>query len=297
MLRGAAFARLQGGHVKGKTVLITGATAGIGRITARDLAAAVAHILLVVRNREKAEATREWIIAQAGGGSVELIIADLSSLEQVRSVAKQVNSRAACLDVLVNNVGAVFQGRRESPDGIEMTLALNHCTPFLLTNLLLDALRKRTPSRIVTVSSDAHLRAVMNWDDLEGRQGYRTWTAYGQSKLANLLFTYELAHRLDGSGITANALHPGFVASEFGKNNGGLLKVGISVAQRLGGISVEAGARTSVYLASSQEVEGVTGKYFVKCRAQESSPASRDRESMRRLWDISAVMTGLAVKD
>lgn len=280
--------------ISGKTVLITGATAGIGRITARELAAAGARILLVARAREKAEATREWIRGQTGNALVEPIIADLSSLEGVRSVARTINSSAAGVDVLVNNVGAVFTRRVESVDGIEMTFALNHLAPFLLTNLLLDALKRRAPSRVVTVSSDAHRGATMDFDDLEGRRRYRGWTAYGRSKLANLLFTYELARKLDGSGITANALHPGFVASEFGKNNGGFMRTAMSIAQRLGGITVEEGARTSVYLAASGEVQGVTGKYFEKCRQQESSAASHDRDSMSRLWEISEKITGLA---
>ena len=259
--------------MKGKTVLITGATAGIGRITARELAAQGARILLVARNREKAEETREWIKARTGA-SVEIFLADLSSLAQVRSVAQRIAARPEGLDVLVNNVGAVFQRKIESADGIEMTFAVNHLAPFLLTNLLLPALRRSPGARIVTVSSHAHVGAEMRFDDLEGHTRYRGWAAYGQSKLANLLFTYELARRLEGIGITANALHPGFVASEFGKNNGGVMRVAMSIAQRLGAVSVEEGARTSVYLASSDEVQDVTGRYFVKCRPEESSPAS-----------------------
>ena len=279
--------------MKGSTALITGATSGIGRVTARELAAAGARVVLVVRNREKAEATRAWIRAAADHAEVELIIADLSSQAQVRSVAEQAASLGA-LNVLVNNVGAIFQRRMETVDGIEMTFALNHLAPFLLTNLLRDALRRGAPSRVVTVSSAAHLRAEMDFEDLEGRRRYSAWKAYGQSKLANLLFTSELARRLGGSGITANALHPGFVASEFGKNNGGFMRLMLSAAQRMGAVSVEEGARTSIYLASSEEVQGVTGKYFVKCREAESSPASRDRQSMRRLWEVSVTMTGLA---
>ncbi len=280
--------------ISGKTVLITGSTDGIGRITARELAALGARILLVARSREKAEETREWIKAETGNSLVEPVIADLSSQEGVRSVARKINSSTAGVDVLVNNVGAVFTRRSESADGIEMTFALNHLAPFLLTNLLLDALKRRAPSRVVTVSSDAHQGAMLDFEDLEGRQRYRGWAAYGRSKLANLLFTYELARRLKGSGITANALHPGFVASQFGKNNGGFMRTAMSIAQRLGAISVEEGARTSVYLASSEEVQGVTGKYFVKCREHESSAASQDLQSMRKLWDISVKMTGLA---
>jgi len=280
--------------MSGKTVLITGATAGIGRVTARELAAAGARILFVARNKDKAEATREWIKQQTGNALAEAIIGDLSSREGVRSVARAANAAEGGIDVLVNNAGAVFSHRAESVDGIEMTFALNHLAPFLLTNLLLDALKRRAPSRVVIVSSDAHTRATMNFDDLEGRQRYRAWTAYGQSKLANLLFTYELARRLDGSGVTANALHPGFVASDFGKNNSGFMAWGISMAQRLAGITVEEGARTSVYLASSGEVKGVSGKYFEKCKVRESAPASRDPESMKRLWEISERMTGVS---
>jgi retinol dehydrogenase 12 len=282
--------------MKGKTVLITGATAGIGRITARELASRGARVIFVARSREKADQTREWLHARTGA-SAEVVLADLSSLAQVRSVARQVASRPEGLDVLVNNVGAVFGKRSESADGIEMTFALNHLAPFLLTNLLLPVLRRAPEPRIVTVSSRAHVGAEMRFDDLEGRARYRGWAAYGHSKLANLLFTYELARRLEGSGITANALHPGFVASEFGKNNGGFLRVAMAIAQRLGAVSVEEGARTSVYLASSDEVKGVSGRYFVKCRPEESSPASRNTGSMRRLWEISARMTGLAVDD
>jgi len=282
--------------MKGRTVLITGATAGIGRVTARELAVAGAHILLVARNREKAEATRRWIRRAVPDAEVDLVVADLSSMAQVRSVAEQVSSRGA-LNVLVNNVGAIFQQKTETVDGIEMTFALNHLAPFLLTNLLRDALRRGAPSRVVTVSSAAHLRTGMNFDDLESRARYSAWTAYGQSKLANLLFTYELARRLGGSGVAANALHPGFVASDFGENNGAFMRVVMSVAKRLGGISVEEGARTSIYLASADEVQGVTGKYFVKCREAESSPASHDRQSMRRLWEISSRMTGLAAEN
>jgi len=281
----------------GKVVLITGATAGIGRVTARELADADAHVVLAARSKEKAEATQVWIFRETGSSSVDFIIGDLSVQSHVRSIAEQVISRYGGLDVLVNNVGGFFQRRFESADGIEMTFALNHLAPFLLTHLLVDALKRKSPSRVVTVSSDAHARASMNFDDLEGRIRYRGWGAYGQSKLANLLFTYELAQRLQGSGITANALHPGFVASEFGKNNGRGMRLAMSIAHRLGAISVEEGARTSAYLATSKEVQDVSGKYFVKCRQAASVAASRDTGAMRRLWEISARMTGLATGD
>jgi retinol dehydrogenase 12 len=277
-----------------KVVLITGATAGIGRVTARELADAGAHVLLAARNKEKAEATREWISRETGNRSVDLIIGDLSIQSHVRSIAQQVASRHGGLDVLVNNAGGFFQRRTESADGIEMTFALNHLASFLLTHLLLEALKRRSPSRVVTVSSDAHTRASMNFDDLEGRVRYRGWGAYGRSKLANILFTYELARRLHGTGVTANALHPGFVASEFGKNNGPGTRLAMSIAHRLGAISVEEGARTSVYLATSKEVQDVSGKYFVSCREAASTAASHYTGAMLRLWEISTRMTGLA---
>lgn len=283
--------------MQGKTVLITGATAGIGRITARELADDGAQVVFVARDPTKAEATRAWIAQATGSSSVEFIIANLSVQAQVRAVAEQFTSRFRGLDVLVNNVGGFFQKRVESADGIEMTFALNHLTPFLLTNLLIDSLRLKAPSRIVTVSSGAHVGSAMRFDDLEGRKTYGGWKAYGQSKLANLLFTYELSRRLSGSGITANALHPGFVATQFGKNNGSFMGAMMGIAQRFGAISPEQGARTSIYLASSPEVQGVTGKYFTKCKEIASSPASMDRDSMRKLWEISSSMTGIRAAD
>lgn len=287
---------MQSTEMEGKTVLITGATAGIGRITARELADKGARVVLLARNREKAQATRAWIAEETGNEAVGIIIADFSSLLQVRAAAEEYRSQYGALDVLINNAGAVFFNRSESEDGIEMTFAVNHLAPFLLTNLLLDALRESPKARIVTVSSRAHVDANMDFDDLEGHRRYGPMRAYGQSKLANILFTNELARRLEGSDITANALHPGFVASEFGKNNSGFVRLLLPLAQLFGrAISVEEGARTSVYLASSPEVEGVSGKYFVRCSETSSTEASRDEASMVRLWEISARMTGLPV--
>jgi len=283
--------------MKGKVVLITGATDGIGKITARELADDGAQVVMVARNRAKAEAVRDWIRGLTGTTSTEIIIADLSVQSQVRAAASEFVSRFGALDVLLNNAGGTFTRRIETADGIEMTFALNHLAPFLLTNLLIDSLKRRAPARIVTVSSHAHESAAMDFDDLEGRRRYNGWRAYGQSKLANLLFTYELARRLEGSGITANALHPGFVATQFGKNNGPGMRFAMSIAHRLGAISPEEGARTSVYAASSPDVRGVTGTYFVKCRPAPSKPASMDPESQRRLWEISCRMTGLPVAD
>jgi retinol dehydrogenase 12 len=281
--------------MNGKTVLITGATAGIGRITARELADMGAEIVIVARNREKAEATKNWIKQETGNQAVSYILADLSAQREVRAAAEHFLNGHARLDVLVNNAGALFLSKSLSADGIEMTFALNHLAPFLLTNLLIDVLKRSAPSRIVTVSSDAHNAAKIDLADIEGGPRHSAFGSYGRSKLANILFTYELARRLDGSGVTANALHPGFVATEFAKNNGGLTRVLMPVAQVLGrAISEEEGARTSVYLASSSEVAGVSGKYFIKCREAKSNRQSYELETQRRLWELSASMTGLA---
>jgi NAD(P)-dependent dehydrogenase (short-subunit alcohol dehydrogenase family) len=234
--------------LNGKICLITGATAGIGEVTARRLAGMGATVTIVGRSAERAAATAARIKA-ATGATVEILIADLSSQAEIRRLANDFLARHSQLDVLVNNAGAIFRRRLESVDGIEMTWALNHMSYFLLTNALLGALQASAPSRIVNVASDAHYRAQINFADPQFKHGYDMWRAYGQSKLANILFTTELARRLDGAGVTANVLHPGFVASNFGKNNGGLFGFMIGLAQRVAAIGPEAGAETSVYLA------------------------------------------------
>lgn len=279
-------------QMQGKSCLVTGATGGIGLVTARELARQGARVVLVGRSRERCLAAVEGIRQQTGNTGVDFIVADLSSLEQIRRAASEFAARHDRLDVLVNNVGAFFWKRQESVDGIEMTFALNHLSYFLLTNLLLDMLRASAPARVVNVSSDAHRGAQMNFDDLQNRRRYAGFRVYAQSKLANVLFTYELARRLEGSSVTANALHPGFVATNFAQNNGFLFRLFMPLAQ-LSAISPEEGARTSIYLASSPEVEGVTGKYFVRQQAVQSSPASYDEQSARRLWDVSLELTGL----
>jgi NAD(P)-dependent dehydrogenase (short-subunit alcohol dehydrogenase family) len=222
------------------------------------------------------------------------MVADLSAQQGVRQLAETFKGRHQRLDVLVNNAGAFFMSRRENVDGIEMTLALNHLGYFLLTNLLLDTLKASAPARIVNVSSAAHERAQIDFDALQGDGKYRGMQSYGQSKLANVLFTYELARRLEGTGVTVNALHPGLVATNFGANNGWF----VSLIKRLVtvfSISAEEGAQTSIYLATSPEVEGVTGKYFVNQQPVPSSPASYDEATASRLWQVSAEMTALPV--
>lgn len=281
--------------LEGKVVLITGSTSGIGRVTAKELADMAATVVFVARNREKAAETAKWIKEETENPAVDFLQADLSSRDEVRAVADRFKTRYDGPDVLVNNAGAFFAKRTESADGIEMTFAVNHLAPFLLTNLLLESMKGKPSARIVTVSSHAHEGAAMSFEDLQGLRHYSGWRAYGLSKLANLLFTFELARRLEGLSVTANALHPGFVATGFGRNSSGLIRAAMAVAQRFGAISPEEGAETSVYLASAPDAEGVSGKYFVKKKPVPSSPASRDVNAMERLWKISAEMAHLPI--
>jgi NAD(P)-dependent dehydrogenase (short-subunit alcohol dehydrogenase family) len=279
--------------MRGRVCLITGGTSGIGAETARGLARLGATVAIVGRTADRAKTAVREIRQETGNENVDFLLADLSSQKDVRALASEFRGRYDRLDVLINNAGALFMNRINSVDGIEMTFALNHLSYFLLTNLLLGRLKASAPSRIVNVSSDAHSGATLDVANLQGSMGMFGMRAYGQSKLANLLFTYELARRLEGSGVTVNALHPGFVGSGFGKNNGRLARLGMSAVQRFA-ISPEKGAQTSIYLASSPEVAGVTGKYFVKMQPIPSSQASYDAALARRLWEISEEMTGLA---
>ncbi|QIN77216.1 SDR family NAD(P)-dependent oxidoreductase [Rubrobacter marinus] len=270
-------------QVEGSVMLVTGSTDGIGKETARRLAEMGATVLVHGRSRERGEEALEELREGTGNENLRLVVGDLSSMAQVRDLAEQVRSEHDGLDVLINNAGVVAEERTETEDGYELTFAVNHLAPFLLTNLLLDELRRAAPSRIITVSSIAHGGARIDFDDPNLRSGYSMNRAYARSKLANLLFTYELARRLEGTGVTANALHPGVIGTK-------LLATGFGG----GGSSVESGAETSVYLATSPEVEGVTGKYFRGRREAESSPASHDEEAQRKLWELSERMVGLA---
>jgi NAD(P)-dependent dehydrogenase (short-subunit alcohol dehydrogenase family) len=276
----------------GKICMITGATSGIGYVTAREIARQGATLVIVGRSEEKCVDAVNTIKQQTGNNAVEWMLADLSVQQDIRRLADLFTTRYQRLDVLVNNAGAIFMQRQESADGIEMTFALNHLNYMLLTNLLLDTLKDSAPARIVNVSSDAHRAATMNFDDPQLKQGYSGWKAYNQSKLANLLFTYELARRLEGTGITVNALHPGFVASSFGMNNGWMAQL-FRPLVKLMGKSPEQGARTSIYLATSPEVAGISGKYFSEQQEVESSQASYDTEAQQRLWELSEEMAGL----
>lgn len=275
----------------GKTCLVTGATDGIGKKTAEALAAQGARVVIVGRNPEKTTRVVEEIRTLTRNEQVDGLVADLSVQAEVRRLAGEVLARYERLDVLVNNAGGVFMRRELSQDGIEMTFALNHLNYFLLTNLLLERLKASAPARVVVVSSGAHLAAKLDFNDLQGERSYQGWVAYSRSKLANLYFAYELARRLKGTGVTVNALHPGFVATHFGLNNqkwGKLFRVSQLLALR-----PEQGAETSIYLASSPEVEGVTGKYFDRKRPVKSSAVSYDEAAARRLWEISLALTGL----
>ena len=277
----------------GKTCLITGGTSGIGLVTARELAKLGTDVVITARSQAKLASAVEEIQLGSGRDSVSGLVADLSSQAEVRSLANDFMAQYDRLDVLINNAGAVYLRRSESVDGIEMNFAGNHLAYFLLTNLLLDKLVESAPSRIVNVSSNAHEGQVLDFSDLECRENYQFMQAYGKSKLANILFTYALDRRMEGKGVTVNALHPGFVATNMGANNGWFVRLFLPLIH-LWGISTDQGAETSVFLASSPEVEEVTGKYFYQKRAVQSSKYSYDRDAAEKLWQVSLEMTGLS---
>ncbi|GMQ98916.1 MAG: SDR family oxidoreductase [Acidimicrobiia bacterium] len=273
----------------GKTVMITGANSGIGRATAMSIAGMGADVVMICRDRDRGEQAMQDIAAQ-GDGSVELLIADLSSQKQIRQVAAEFLSEGRPLHVLVNNAGVTLNNRSETEDGVESTFAINHIGPFLLTDLLLDVLKENAPSRIVTVSSSAHMMGGLDFEDINSENKYGGMRVYGKSKLANILFTSELARRLEGTGVTANAAHPGPVASNFGRNNDGPMRMMVKMMAPFIR-STERGAETSIYLATSPEVEGITGKYFFNSKEKQPSKAARSDEDAQRLWQISADMT------
>lgn len=277
----------------GKVCLVTGATSGIGQATAHALARLGATVVILGRNPEKSAATVAQVNQACDNPNTDCLLADLSSQAAIRQMAQQFKERYQRLDVLVNNAGAVFMQRQESVDGIEMTFALNHLGYFLLTNLLLDVLKASAPARIVNVSSELHRKARLDFNDLQNTRRYRGMKAYHQSKLANILFTYELARRLEGTGVTVNALSPGLVATNLGMNNRGLSPLMKRLVDRWIGISPEEGAQTGVYLTTSPQVERVTGKYFVEQEAIPSSPESCDEAIAARLWEVSAELVGL----
>jgi retinol dehydrogenase-14 len=279
--------------LNGKVIVVTGPTSGIGEVTARELARSGAHVVLVCRNAAKGEALRDTLRREAGNAAVDLVVTDFASLADVRRGAAEIRARFPRLDVLVNNAGAIQMSRSTTIDGFETTFAVNHLAPFLLTNLLLEKLKQSAPSRIVNVASRAHFRRGIDLDDPEGKKAFDGFTAYCRSKLENVLFTYELARRLDGTGVTANCLHPGVVATGFGRNQRGLFNVAVRLASPFMW-TAEKGAQSSIFLARDKSVEGVTGKYFdEKSRERRSSHLSYDTKVQRRLWEMSERLTGL----
>ena len=286
------------GGVRGRRVIVTGATNGIGLAAAVELARRGALLTLVARSAARGEEAVARIRGGAGGAGataeVDVLLADLSSLASVRSLAAEVLSRYPNVDVLVNNAGAMYTRRDVTVDGFEHTWALNHLAPFLLTTLLLDRLRESAPARIVTTSSDAHGGKQVPFDDLGAERSYDGMRRYGQTKLANILFTSELARRLEGSEVTANCFHPGFVASGFARNNGPLYRVGMSLVRPFAR-SPERGADTLVWLVDSPDVAAETGGYFVDRRRVTPSAAAQDTEAARRLWEVSEEQVGLRV--
>jgi NAD(P)-dependent dehydrogenase (short-subunit alcohol dehydrogenase family) len=284
--------------MQGKTVVVTGGNSGIGFETAAALASMGARVLLTARNADKGRAAVSAITQRLHGeGRVQLVVFDLADLASVRQGAAEILEQAPRLDVLVNNAGLVLTERTETVDGYEATFATNHLGPFLLTNLLLEKIAASTPARIVNVASTAHgaARHGIPFDDLQSTGRYRGMRVYGESKLANMLFTLELARRFEGKGVTANSLHPGTVRTGYGSDGDarGFLAFGIKIASPFF-LSPAKGARTSVYLASSPEVEEVSGKYFVKCKAKQPRRWAQDPDAARRLWQVSEQLVGLA---
>jgi NAD(P)-dependent dehydrogenase (short-subunit alcohol dehydrogenase family) len=282
----------QSGDMNGRVCVVTGATRGIGRATAEGLAQLGATTVLVARRREDGERVAREIAARASV-TPALVSADLSSQASIRQAAAELARRYPRVHVLINNAGVIPARREVTVDGLEMQFAVNHLAYFLLTNLLLQELRAGAPSRIINVSSGAHDRARLQFDDLQAEREYQPRAVYSRSKLANVLFTYELARRLKGSGVTANCLSPGVVATGMLADYMGVPRTGGASARSFGA-SPERGAQTSIYLATSPDVEGVTGKYFEKSRAIRSSQESYDEAAARRLWEVSERLTGLS---
>jgi len=281
----------------GKTVVVTGGNSGIGKQTALNLARAGARVVVTARDAARGETAVSDLRAHNVSGEVELVVFDLGDLASVRSGAAEILAICDRIDVLVNNAGVVLSERRESADGFEATFAVNHLGPFLLTEALLDRMKESAPGRIVNVASTAHkgARHGLDFNDLQSTRRYRGMQAYSRSKLANIYFTTELARRLEGSSVTANCLHPGTVATGYGRDGdtNGVFAIALKISAPFF-LTPEKGARTSIFLASSPEVSGVSGKYFVKCKPHLPSKAARDDQAAKRLWQISEELVGQA---
>ncbi len=284
---------IRGGPMAGRTVMVTGASSGIGRATALGLATMGAHVAITGWDRLRTEEAARAIGA-AGGMEVEVFVADLSSQAQVRRLASEVLAGLPRIDVLVNNAGGHWDTRHVTVDGLERTFAVNHLAPFLLTNLLRDRLEWGAPARVVTVASNAHATGRIDFDDLQGERSYSGGRAYSQSKLANVLFTYQLARRMRGSAVTANALHPGVVRTSFGAADPARIQRLLIPVLRPVMKSPARGAATSIHLASAPELENVSGRYFANRRPTKSSARSNDQAVAERLWEASADLVGLS---
>lgn len=287
--------------MKDKVVVITGATSGIGQVAAEKLAETGARIVQVARDRERGEAAMKRLRERSPGAEHNIYYADLCRLSEMRRVAAEITAAEPRIDVLINNAGAIFSTRQVTEDGLERTFALNHMSYFMLAHGLRERLVAAAPARVVNTASDAHEPFTLDFDDLQSEKAYQSnlwewirrggpaFKVYGRSKLCNILFTRELSRRLAGTGVTANSLHPGFVATRFGDQASGLLGLGVRIAKNFA-ITPERGAETLVYLASSTEVAGVTGEYFHKCRVTTPSPEARDDAKARRLWQETAAL-------
>ncbi|MBZ5609762.1 MAG: SDR family oxidoreductase [Acidobacteriia bacterium] len=282
--------------MRGKTVVITGATSGIGQVAAEKLAGMGARIVLVARDRERGEAELARLREKAPGIAHGVHYADLSRLAEMKRAAAAIAAAEPRIDVLINNAGALFNQRTLTEDGLELTFATNHMSYFLLTHGLRERLLASAPARVINTSSDAHRRAQLDFADLQTERGYSGFRVYGVSKLCNILFTRELSRRLAGSGVTANSLHPGFVATRFGDQSGGAFSTLVRVA-KVFALSPEQGAETLVYLASSDEAASVSGEYFYKCRKATPTRAAQDDDAARRLWQESERLAGISAAE
>ncbi len=277
--------------MENKIILITGANSGIGKATATALAEMGAHVVMMSRDMNRGEEARQEVMFISKSNQVDLLQCDLASLSDVRRFSCDFIARYSRLDVLINNAGIYTEKRMETVDGYEYQIGVNHLGHFLLTRMLLDLMKKSSPSRIINVASGAHFGGKIDFADIQSTRKYSGWKAYAQAKLANILFTYELAHRLEDTGVTANCLHPGFVNSRFGVNRStGKANLMMKLMKPFT-IEPSAGAETSIYLAASPEVEGVTGKYFAKRKEKASSKASYDLVSAEKLWNLSEALT------
>lgn len=274
-------------QMQGKVCLVTGSSSGMGLVTARELAAMGASVVMLCRNRAKGEAVQAQIKAASGNNQVDLIVADLSELSQVRRAASEFKEHYTQLHVLINNAGGMNAERKVTSDGLEATFVTNYLAPFLLTQLLLNVLQASAPARIININAPAHKIGKIDFTNLQGNRHYNALKAYSQAKLAQIYFTYELAEQLKGTGVTVNALDPGHVVTNFNNSTKGLMHVIAQVIYFFDGISPEKGAQTTLYLATSPEVEGVSGKYFLNCKPIPSSRRSYNVAVRQRLWNVS----------